>query len=148
METDLISAKKKKVTFIAVLLFSALLANFVFWSGFALGFFITVFIGEILIFTLLSFPRSRRTIIASAFFGLSTAALALTFLLFSDYLLLVLNFFVIVLLLLIQLLIHSEALESDWNTPKFALELLISPFVRPFRFLPESIKTAKTFRKS
>ncbi|MDD4717673.1 MAG: DUF4173 domain-containing protein [Eubacteriales bacterium] len=147
MDTETYKAAKMKVIFIAVIVFSAMLANFVLWSGFALGFFITVLVGEILIFTLLPFPKMRQNIIASVFFGLSTAALALTYLVYSEIMLMVLNFFVIVLLLLLQLLIHSEALESDWNTPKFAVEILISPFVRPFRFLPEFINTAKTFRK-
>ncbi len=139
--------KRYRIVLIAVLLYSVLLANFVFWSGFALGFFITVLAGEILIFTILPKPEKRETIAWSVFFGICTSVLALNFLLYSDYLLLVLDFAVIVVLLLIQLLIHSEALQTDWDSPGFLLELFISPFIRPLRFLTELVKTARTFRK-
>lgn len=139
--------KRLKIIFITTIIFSALLANFVFWSGFSLGFFLTILIAEILIFLLLPKPSRKNSFIFSLIFGIFTLGLSLTFLLYSDYLLQFINFIVLVLLLLMQLLIHSEAISWDWDSPNFFIELIVSPFVRPFRFLPKVKDTFKTFKK-
>lgn len=136
-----------KLLFFGVILLSLLIANFIFLGGFSLGFFITICVGEAAIFTLLPKPGSKKTLVFSAFLGISVALLAFTFFMYSDAILSVLNFFVIVLLLLIQLLHYSEAVLSDWDKPRFFSELFVSPFLRPFKFVGVISRVIKSLNR-
>lgn len=137
-----------KLLFFGVILLSLLIANFIFLGGFSLGFFITVCVGEAAIFTLLPKPEAKKTLFFSAFLGISIVGLAFAFFMYSDAILSVINFFVIVLLLLIQLLYYSEAVLSDWDKPRFFAELCISPFLRPFQFLGRISRVVKSLGRN
>ena len=127
------------------LFLSALIANFVFWSGFALSFFITVAVGEAALFLILPKPAAKKTWLASLFFAGSVLALGATFFLYSDGMLAVIDFLALVFLFFLQLLLYSEALPYDWDHPLFFIELLLSPLVRPFIAIPSLFKVAKSF---
>ncbi|MHB1484618.1 MAG: DUF4153 domain-containing protein [Saccharofermentanales bacterium] len=136
---------KMKALFIAAIFVSVMIANFIFISGFALGFSVTVLVAEILIFAILPAPASRKTLILCIFLAISIVGLGATYTVFSDILLSTINFFVILLLLFFQLLLYSQALPYDWDRPEFILDLFIAPFIRPFISLPSLLKVGKAF---
>lgn len=138
---------KAKLLFAGTIIYSLFIADFVLWSGFSLGFFITICMAEIGIYIFFPKPESRHTIVFSGFLAICIIALGAAFLLYSDIVLSVINFFVLAALLLIQLLVYSGAAASDWDEPEFFTELLLSPLVRPFKFLNSIRSTAKSFNK-
>jgi len=137
--------RKMKLTFIIILFLSVLTANFVFLNGLALGFFITVVAAQAVLFIVLPKPASQKAFAVCVFFAVSIIGLGATFFLYSDTLLAVLDFFVLIFLFFLQLLLYSEALPYDWDSPGFFIELLLSPFIRPFIAIPSLFKVAKAF---
>lgn len=144
-KSSLTVTNKMKAVFIIAILLSLLAANFIFLSGFALGFSITILVTEILIFAILPVPVSRRTLVFCIFLALSVVALGATYTIFSDYILGAINFLAIIFLLLFQLLLYSQSLSFDWDSPEFIFELFLSPVTRPFVALPSLFRVGKAF---
>jgi len=145
---DLIITKRMKFTLISTLVLSALVANFVLWSGFALGFFITVIVSQIAVFTILPKPNSKKIFSFCLFLSASIIGLGLTYFLYSDTLLAVVDFFVLIFLIFLQLLIYSETTAFDWDQPGFIAELFISPFARPFVSMSSISKVGRAFKSN
>ncbi|MHB8962841.1 MAG: DUF4153 domain-containing protein, partial [Saccharofermentanales bacterium] len=142
------SADKAKVLFAGTIIYSLLIADFILWSGFSLGFFIILCLVEIGIFSFFPRPESVRTTIFSILLAACILALGATYLLYADIVLSVINFLVLAALLLIQLLRYSGAVTSDWDRPDFFTEFLLSPFIRPLKFIAAIRPTAKSFKEA
>ncbi|MHB1452971.1 MAG: DUF4153 domain-containing protein [Saccharofermentanales bacterium] len=139
---------KTKILFAGALIFSLVISNFVLWSGFSLGFFITVCLAEIGIFLFFPRPESVKTTLFSVILAFCIIALGAAFLLYSDFVLSVISFFVLAALLLIQLLKYSGAVTSDWDSPIFFTEFLLSPIIRPLKFITAIRPAARRFKEA
>ncbi len=138
------ATKRMRIAFILTLFLSALIANFVFWSGFSLGFFITVVMAEAALFVILPKPASKKNFMVCLFLAGSVLALGATFFIYSDEMLAFIDFLTLVFLFFVQLLVYSETIPYDWDHPLFFLELLVSPFIRPFIGIPSLIKVGRS----
>ncbi len=125
------------------ILFSVLAADFVFMSGFSLGFTITVCASQLGVFLLFPRPASGKTLAYCVFLAACILALGSAYSIYSDAVLLVLDFPVLCLLLLIQLLLYSGSVPDDSDGMAFIKEVLVSPFMRPLKFIGKIPAAAK-----
>jgi len=140
--------RRRKILVWTSIIYSLVISNFIFWSGFYLGFFLAVIIQQIALFLLFPKPVSKKAFNFSIFLSASILLLGFTYFRYSDIVLGVINFLVITLLIVIQLLIYSQSTDDDWDSVGFFISIVLSYIIRPFIALDKMPKEFKNISSS
>ncbi len=134
---------------IAAAISTAAVVEFVFWGGSGIGITLLFLTLAGAYYIACGFPRGGKTRIAEHILLLvTTALLAVTYSLFSNQALRVLNFPVLALLLGVLFLHGSLGDRIAFDRPLFHAELFVSYFARPFLAIAKPWTEAGEFKKS